>query len=333
MNAIHPLMADALQGFAAPLQGAAPTAATTRDAWLAERRRGIGGSDAPAVLGISPWRTPLDVWLDKTGQADDTMHDSDAMFWGRTLEPVIRQQYAERTGRIVRVPVQTLQHPTHAFMLANLDGVTDDRRLLEIKTARSGADWGEPGTDEIPEPYLVQVQHYLCVTSLAVADVAVLIGGSDFRLYEVPADRELQQMLIEAEADFWRLVETRTPPEPRSYADTVRRYGRSATAGTVLADADLVLTVKRLRALREQQQELAEMEEAAKAAILQALGDRGDTLVGPDGKLLVTWKLTKPSRRTDWKALVEHHWAGNVPRDLLDQFTSEIPGSRRFLIK
>ena len=173
---------------------------TDRAQWLAQRRLGIGGSDAAAVLGLSKWKTPLALWQEKSGQAPDDDSDSEPMLCGRVLEPVIRQQYAQRTGRTVRLPEQILAHPQHNWMLANIDGITECGRIVEIKTARTGADWGEAGTDQIPQAYLLQVQHYMAVTGCAVADIAVLIGGADYRMYEVQADAELQAMLIDAEA-------------------------------------------------------------------------------------------------------------------------------------
>lgn len=232
----------------------------TRENWLSERRRGIGGSDAAAVLGMSKWKSPLQVWMEKRGELVD-QPDSEPMLWGRALEPVIRQQYAERTGRVVRLPEGILWHPKHPFMLATVDGVTDDSRLLEIKTARTAESWGEPGTDEIPQAYLIQVQHYLSVTVLPVADVAVLIGGSDFRLYEVESDPELQELIIEGEAGFWKMVEAGTPPEPTTLADIKTRFGRISTAGSVEADESCIEAINRLKDIKTQLKALESEEE------------------------------------------------------------------------
>lgn len=293
--------------------------------WLEDRRRGIGGSDVAPILGLSKWRTPLDVYRDKRGESDE-QSDNEAMLWGRTLEPVIRQQYAERTGRVVRLPEGIMQHPEHDFMLANLDGVTDDGRVLEIKTARSGADWGEPGSAEIPDAYALQVQHYLCVTGLAVADVAVLIAGSDFRLYEVPADIELHRMLITAEGDFWAHVLAGRPPEPVSFADAVAAFGRSAAAGSVEASERAVMACHDLRRIRMEIKALEEDEAAQKAIVMLALGQAGDTLTHA-GKALATWKLAKAPERFDTAAFRAAH------ADLAAAYTAPGTPSRRLLIK
>lgn len=295
-----------------------------REQWLEDRRTGIGGSDAAAVLGLSKWKTPLEVYMEKTGEIGEQV-DNEAMLWGRALEPVIRQQYAERTGRVVRVPEGILRHPQHAFMLANLDGVTDDGRLVEIKTARSAQDWGDPGTDEIPQAYLIQVQHYLSVTALPIADVAVLISGSDFRLYEVEADPELQDMIINGEADFWQGVQAGVPPEPVTFADVQARFGRSTRGGTVDASPEVLAAVERLRQVKAGIKALEETEENEKATIMKAMGD-ADTLVY-SGAPIVTWKAAKPAQRLDAKAL-----QASMPQ-IYQQFLKTGEVSRRFLIK
>lgn len=295
-----------------------------RAAWLAERRTGIGGSDVAAILGLSKWATPLAVYLDKIGEAP-AVEDNGPMRWGRYLEPVIRQAYSNETGRSVRV-MDMIRHPTREYMLANIDGFTDDGRLLEIKTARTAEGWGEIGTDQIPTPYLFQVQHYLEVTGFEFCDVAVLIGGSDFRLYEVGVDPELCRMIVEAEAEFWARVQRREPPEPVTMADAIARWGRASRAETVEADQSLLDAVESLRLIKSEMGDLEEREERAKAVIMRALGDR-DTLIGPDGKTLATWKAQAGAKRIDTKALKE------LRPTVYAEFEKQGEPVRRFLLK
>lgn len=300
------------------------SAAIEREAWLQARRKGIGGSDAAAILGLSPWKSPLQLYLDKRGELE-SQPDNESMLWGRVLEPVIRQQYAERTGRIVRLHEGIIAHPSHAFMLANLDGFTDDRRVLEIKTARSGHDWGEPGTDEIPETYLLQVQHYMAVTGYEVADVAVLIGGSDFRIYEVPADNDLHEMLIDAEAEFWQRVVEGNPPDPVNHADMVAKFGRSSIEQAIEASHEELEALAQLKAIRAQIKEAEKIEESAKAILMKAMGE-ADTL-STNGKVVVTWKMAKPSNRFDAAGFKAAH------PELYAQFCRAGEPSRRFMLK
>lgn len=295
-----------------------------RAAWLAERRTGIGGSDVAGILGVSKWTTPLGVYLDKIGEAPPT-EDNGAMRWGRYLEPVIRQAYSDETGREVRV-MPMLRHPLHAFMIANLDGFTNDGRLLEIKTARTAEGWGEPGTDEIPMGYMLQVQHYLEVTGFEFADVAVLIGGSDFRLYQVGVDPELCRMIVEAEMEFWARVQRRDPPPPVTVADAIAKWGRASRAETVEATPEAEEAIRTLRHIRFVRDDLDAKEESARAAIMRSLGER-DTLVGPDGKPLATWKAQAGAKRIDAK-----RFEADYP-ELAEKYRVQGAPIRRFLLK
>ena len=105
--------------------------ASTKQKWLAERRTGLGGTDASAIMGVSRFRTPMQVCLDKWGELPE-QPDNDRMRYGRMQEPVIRQWYADTTGRTVTVPDGVVRHSKYPFILGSFDGLTDDGRLLEI---------------------------------------------------------------------------------------------------------------------------------------------------------------------------------------------------------
>lgn len=253
-----------------------------------DRHLFIGASDAAAALNLSPWRTAADLWLEKRG-ALPPFEGNAATRWGKLLEPLLRQEYAEATGRSVYLPPERLVHPRVGFIAAHPDGVTADHRALELKTARTAEGWGEPGTDEIPEAYTIQVQHILMVTELPVADVAVLVGGSDFRLYEVPADGELQAAILEAELEFWHYVESDIQPPidyraPGALA-VVKRLYRGTNGLTLEADAQCLEA-------REQYETATELLDAAReareAALAKLLGFMGDAAVlhFPDGRAL-----------------------------------------------
>lgn len=246
---------------------------------LQRRQQGIGGSDVAATLGLSPWKSPRELYEEKRGGVE-IVEPSEPMRWGTLLEPVIRQEYAERTGRTVRVPTEALVHPTHAFMCANPDGLTDDGRVLEVKCARNAYGWGEPGSDAIPQHYLLQVQHYLIVSALPVADVAVLIGGCEYRQYEIPADPELQEMLIEGERAFWEAVESGSPPDvdldsPRSLEIVRKLY--QGTSGEILTATE---HLEHWRAVYEDsiaaENRYQAVANGAKAHLLSAMGEASD---------------------------------------------------------
>lgn len=293
--------------------------------WLEERRRGIGGSDVAAILGMNPWKSAFRVYQEKRKEVDD-WQGNEATDWGKRMEPAIRQWYSDISGRCVRIPEKIMFHENHPYMLASLDGFTDDGRVVEIKTARSGKGWGEPGTNEIPDYYTLQCQHYLAVTGFDVADVPVSIGGGSPVLYEVPADRELQEMIIEAEADFWQRVVDGNPPDPVTYADAVAKYGRVSTEGIVAATTRESGIYVSLKHLQEEIKALEAKEEEYKAALIKALGDKGDALTYAD-KTIATYKLSKGRTSFDSKALQK-----DLP-EIYQKYVTTGEAHRRFLLK
>ena len=150
--------------------------------WLEYRKLGIGGSDASVVCGISRYKSPVELWMEKTEQIP-TQEAGEAAYWGTQLEALVRAEFTKRTGLEVELVKQLLQSEEHPFMLANLDGVCEHPDLgpcvFEAKTASAykAGEW----ENSIPAEYMLQVQHYLEVTGYKAAYIAVLIGGNTFR--------------------------------------------------------------------------------------------------------------------------------------------------------
>lgn len=187
-----------------------------RRAWLEERRKGIGSSDAAAIAGLSPWASPLHVYLDKIGELSSP--DSKRMAWGRKLEDVVALAYSEETGNTALWPsAAILSHPNHPWMIASLDRmaiVEGEMRVLELKTSVHQDDFGTPGTDEIPDVYNIQVQHQMAVADLPRADLCVLFAFNEVKVYTVERNQKIISNLIEMESDFWAKVGRREPPDP-----------------------------------------------------------------------------------------------------------------------
>ncbi|PRR70885.1 YqaJ viral recombinase family protein [Clostridium thermopalmarium] len=171
--------------------------------WLKSRQAGIGGSDAGAILGVNKWKTPFQVYLDKTEPITEVNEQSEAAYWGNTLEDMVAKEFAKRAGKKVRRRNQLLQHEQYPFMTANLDReIVGEKAFLECKTVNAfGAKEWEG--DDIPASYLVQVMHYMAVTGDSHCYIACLIGGQRFIWKEVQRDEELISMIIQAEKDFW----------------------------------------------------------------------------------------------------------------------------------
>lgn len=300
--------------------------ATERQAWLSERRRGIGSSDAAAICGLSPYATPLHVYLDKIGQGLE--HDSPEMRWGTRLEGAIAQAYSEETGRQCVVPEPKIFTSRHnEYMLCTPDrlGYSFDAPTVdvELKTARSEwaevdgerqQVWGEPGTDAVPRQYLIQVQHQLAVLDdLPSADVAVLIAGSDFRIYTIHRSQPLIDELTKIEAGFWAMVQSRTPPAPDwTHPDTpklLELLHRPIEGKAIDLDADALPLVDEYVRLGAEANEAEKKRKLAKAKLLEMSGDA--TLIRlPDGRKI----QRKHVPGAEYTANRSEYWTFNVSK-------------------
>lgn len=258
-----------------------------------DRQGYIGGSDAAAIVGISPWKTPLELYLEKRGEVPiEDISDKGYIYWGNALEALVAGEYSKRTGRNIRRVNSLIRHPEHEFIGAHIDRmVLDGERILEVKTSSRGADWAEG----IPPYYYPQVQHYLAVTGREVCDVAVLIGGNDFRIIEVPRDDEAIEGLILLEREFWTRVLAGDPPAPRTAADAARRWA-NAQKGTVEATEEQARAVAELVVLRQQIRSLQDREAELELKTKNAIADKGEDLTW-QGRVLATWR---PQVRTSF---------------------------------
>lgn len=180
--------------------------------WLRERQCGIGGSDVGAILGVNKYKTPFEVYLEKTEPITEVGEQSESAYWGDQFEEVVAKEFEKRTGKKVRRDRKHYKHSDYPFMVANIDRkVVGENAILECKTANQylANEWQD---DEVPASYLLQVQHYLFVTGAEVGYIAVLIGGQKFVWKEVQRDEELIEVIIEAEKEFWKMVQDKTPP-------------------------------------------------------------------------------------------------------------------------
>lgn len=186
----------------------------SREEWLRARMAGIGGSDVSAIAGLNKYKSPMSVYLDKIGESPIEDMTSEAAYFGTLLEDVVAQEFTKRTGMKVRNRFAILQHPNHPYMLANVDRmIVGKREGLECKTASEYLK-GEWEGDEVPTPYLLQIQHYMAVTGYEAWWIAVLLGGNKFIFKHIERDEEIIQYLIKLEGDFWaNHVIKRNPPE------------------------------------------------------------------------------------------------------------------------
>jgi putative phage-type endonuclease len=259
---------------------------------IAKRRYSIGSSDAPSVCGVNPWRTAYDVWLEKTGRIDG-FTGNDATRAGDLLEASVVRFAIERlrpTEFNFGVELVAKDLP---FVTATLDARaaldTGDKCVIEAKTggicSPLQGEWGEPETDEIPERYMVQVQHQLFVAGedYQFAVVSALIPPRGFVLYYVPRDNVLIGAIVEKEIAFWECVQTDTPPDDSVPSmDAIKRRRREPNK-VVEVDPALIAMYQDAQKKAKAAEEYAE---EVKAILLATLGDAE---AGDAGEHMVTY--------------------------------------------
>jgi putative phage-type endonuclease len=206
-------------------------------AQLEERRSGIGGSDAAAILGLNPFKDIYELYLDKRGEAppEDESFLKEARYWGSVLEEPVAQRYAEETGYKIQRSNQLIRSKEHPFMIANIDRkvVGEERRIgFEAKTSARSDGWGDSGSAEIPPYIMLQCQHYLAVTGYDLWDLAVLIGNRDFRMYRITPIESIIEQLVQAEEEFWDRVQHGIAPEPDWQSAATTRLLKNLYPGT-----------------------------------------------------------------------------------------------------
>lgn len=181
-----------------------------REEWHNWRKAGLGASDAPIVMGVSPWKTRLKLWQEKTSQAVIESDNTWATERGNALEPMARADYELRYG--LDMPVVLAVHEDYSYLRASLDGYNaETKTVLEIKCP--GADDHESAKAGIvPKKYYPQLQHQLLVTGADRVHY-YSFDGIKGEMVEVLPNHDYISVLLDELIAFWHLVETKTPPE------------------------------------------------------------------------------------------------------------------------
>jgi putative phage-type endonuclease len=279
-----------------------------RNTWLQERKKGIGGSDAAAALGLSRWKTPFQVYIEKTEEIQSDQEENERMYWGNVMEDVIAKEFERRTGKKVRRRNAILQHEEFPFMLANLDReVVSENAGLECKNANEYAlrEWeGE----EVPLEYLIQCNHYMAVTGCEKWYIATLIGGNKYKYKEILRDEALIQAIIEGEQRFWNdyvLAKNPPPIDGSSAAEKyiAERFKKAERGKTVELGVQFKTDIERLNELKDS---IAALSEAKTAIENRIKLEMADAERGYTGQWEVRWP-TITSNRVDTKVLKEQY--------------------------
>ena len=298
-----------------------------------DRSKYLGGSDIGAILGLSRFRSPLEVWMEKTGKGLKKL-DSLPLRFGSFAEEFVASEYSRSTGFDLIHDESIYVHPEYSFMSAHIDRFVLENdspspsRILECKTANpfSLGDWGEVGSDEVPLSYLCQCIWYMAITNLNRVDLAVLFGNSDFRIYEISRDLELESTILQKANFFWNeYVLKDVPPPAQSEQDCQTLFSKGDPAKSVEAKIETLELTKRLHLLNHEidvrEEEISNM----KQSIMNQMG-AAETLTY-QGKVLATWKAPKPSYRLDSKTLEQEH------PEIASLYKIPVQNSRRLVIK
>jgi putative phage-type endonuclease len=298
-----------------------------------DRSKYIGGSDIGAILGLSRFRSPLEIWMEKTGKETKTL-DSLPLRFGSFAEEFVASEYSRATSFELIHDESIYIHPQYSYMSAHIDRfVLEDRsssptRILECKTASpfTSGEWGEIGSDEVPMSYLCQCIWYMAITNINKVDLAVLFANSDFRVYEISRDLELESTILQKASAFWNdYVLKDTPPPAQSEADCHTLFSKSDSSKSVEAKVQTLELIKRLQIVNSEIDSRELEVSHIKRSIMSELGE-AETLTH-QGKVLATWKAPKPSFRLDSKRLELEY------PELASNYKIPVQNSRRLVIK
>lgn len=302
----------------------------THQEWLADRRKGIGGSDVATILGLNKWKSPYQLWLEKTGQINLEESDSEPAYWGNVLEEVVAREFCERTGKKVRRRNQVFEHEEYPFLRANIDrDVVGENALLECKTANQflAKDWDG---EEIPTSYLCQVQHYMNVMNYDHAYIAVLIGGQKFIWKRIERDQKIIDMITERLVEFWEsnvLGGTEPPIDGSKAASDFlnERYADQGTEEITLSESFDEL-IRYLNEMKDSEKIIKEEIAKLENQIKSELGKK-DAVIGITPKHVISWKSVA-SNRLNKKLL-----AAKYPKAVDDPDIYQTSESKRMTIK
>lgn len=300
----------------------------TNEEWLEWRKKGIGGSDVATICGLNKYKSALELWMEKRGYKQDE-EAGESAYWGTTLEHIVREEFIKRSGLEVDTINLMLKHPKYEFMLANVDGIVIDQEgkkcIFEAKTASAykADQWKD---DEIPEGYMLQIQHYMAVTGYERAYIAVLIGGNTFKYKVVDKDEELINMIIQIEKQFWDCIVNDIPPEVDGSESCTNMlnslYASSKKGKSIILPNEAQELIEEYNKNKEQESYHTEKKNECINKLKSLMEDNE---VATINNSTITWK-SSVSERLDTKKLKEEQ------PEIYNKYLKKI-NMRRFMIK
>ena len=284
--------------------------------WASDTRRIIDGKAA-------------EVYLERTGSAlPADLSEVEAVQWGLRLQDAIGRAVSDKMQVGLKDADYMLSHPRHPWMRSHFDFLTDDgRTLVEVKNygSHQRKNYGDDGTQIIKPADKGQLVHEAAVHSVKNIVLAVLFGGQELCLYPFEIADQEKDDLIQMLSVHWGQIVSRTPPAPETIEAAKKLYPVSA-ANSIMADQMLEQSIAALKQYKAKIKELEEQEGKLQAWIQFNLAD-ADTILDIEGRVLATWKSSKPSMSFDATL-----FKSAMP-DIFEKFVVEKTGSRRFLLK
>lgn len=261
-----------------------------------DRQKYLGGSDVAAILGISPWKTPLDVYLDKTeGRQPEDASKKKIFARGVRLEPYILQMLEEETTIRIKHRGNRYQDADYGFLAAEIDAEAETGENIEVKSVHQFGSkaWGEQGTDAIPVYYTAQAMHGMMITGAKQTIFPVLIGLDDFRIYNVERDEETIVAIRQKELAFWEMIQNKTPPPVTAVSDIMRMFERD-TGSSIEATDEIMVAFKELKRYKAERKMLDDDIDTVEERIkLYMMGNSALTF---GGRPVATWKSQDANR-------------------------------------
>ena len=305
----------------------------------------ISGTEIGAILGLSPYMTPMDLYMRKLGLIDPPT-ENEAMKWGIAAEHVVARRYAKETGFNLYPETDKgydyktpMTHPKYDWWTGTPDRLinTEPFGLLEIKIVgeRMAPQWGDPPDGDVPEQYLTQCAWYMPLLGVEWADLAVQIGNRDYRVYRITRDRELENQLRDAALAFINDHLIPAVPPPIDGSESSKRYlnYRYPQDSGPMLETDNPGVIECIRGLKEVDRQMKIWEDLKGKLTNDLKSVIGDSagLQGTWGKIY--WKKNKDSQKTDWERAFREIAAEHDPeigKAIILNHTIIKPGARVF---
>lgn len=266
----------------------------TREEWLAERNKGIGGSDIATILGLNKWKSPLQLFLEKTGKvvAED-LSDKEVIYWGNVLEDVVAKEFERRTGKKVRKRHVMFCDDKYPYMRANVDReVVGENAVLECKTTdkRNADQWVD---DQVPANYILQCQWYMMIKGYEKAYIACLIGGNQFVFKEIERDEELIEIIKGKAVEFWETNVLGDVEPDADYMDKAAYKQLTLCPDAIELPDDIDFKIELLEEIKRDEKTLKQTKDKLEAEIKQAMQGHE---VGLTSKYRLNWKKSVQKR-------------------------------------